>query len=104
MDVMQCVYQGSGPTDAHLVHHWLVRNEVRAAIRGMHRMGLGGEVPVNEAWPSVWVGDEDVERARALITEFEGPKLVHPRWLCAACGEDNEPNFGSCWNCGADRP
>lgn len=98
------VYQGSGPTDAYLIRDWLHRNDIPAQVRGEGLMSLRGEVPVWEAWPAVWTPQPEAERARDLIEGFFGPTLVHPSWQCARCGEENAPNFASCWSCGADRP
>ena len=100
---MICVYKGRGATDAFLLHHWLLRNDIEAVLRG-DRLGLRGETPIADAWSTLWVAKADRERAEEAIREFNGPQLVHPRWLCSFCGEDNEPNFGSCWSCSADRP
>lgn len=100
---MKRVYRGTGTTDAYLIQHWLERNGVRTVLRG-DLLTLRGPIPLADAWPTVWVDDEDAERAEELVRAFNGPKLVHPRWVCTHCGEDNEPNFGSCWNCSADRP
>lgn len=98
------VYQGTGPTDAYLVRDWLARNHVPAQVRGESLMSIRGEVPVWEAWPSVWSPGELTERARELIEAFYGPTLVHPEWQCPRCSETNAPNFASCWSCGTDRP
>lgn len=98
-----CVYKGTSPTDATLVAHWLERNGVKAHVRG-DLLGIRGEIPIAEAWPTVWVRQVDRDRASEAIRVFEGPTLIHPRWACRRCGEDNEPNFGSCWSCDADRP
>ncbi len=100
---MICVYKGTGPTDAYLMHHWLERNEIDATLRG-DLLGLRGEIPVLDSWPTVWVSKVDQERAEAAIREFNAPQLVHPKWMCPGCGEENEPNFGSCWNCDGDGP
>lgn len=100
---MVCVYKGTGAGSAVMVKHWLERNGIQALLRG-GLTGLGGEIPVDDARASVWVRREDEERALDAVRAFEGPVLVHPRWACPDCGEDNEPNFGSCWNCGGDRP
>ena len=100
---MICVYKGNNPTDAYLIHHWLQRNGIRANVQG-DLLGLRGEIAVGEAWPTVWVAKEDQDRAEAAIREFNAPQLVHPRWKCVQCDEENEPNFGSCWNCSADHP
>lgn len=94
------VYQSTGPTDAWLVRDWLARNDIRAVVQGADLLSARGELPV--AWPTVWVSGDDEARARELITEFEGPALVHPEWKCT-CGEENGAAFGSCWSCGRDR-
>ncbi|MCB9668705.1 MAG: DUF2007 domain-containing protein [Alphaproteobacteria bacterium] len=100
---MKRIYRGTGPADAWLVKHWLERNGVASQVRS-DLVGLAGEIPSHDAWPTVWVADELADRASELVRAFEGPTLVHPRWRCPACGEDNEPNFGSCWSCGGDAP
>lgn len=96
---MERVYQGIGPVDAYMVRDWLDRNGITAWVHGQHLMGACGELPVS--WPSVWVAKDDEPRARAAVTAYEQPKLVHPDWLCR-CGETNGPAFGACWSCGAE--
>ncbi len=96
------IYQGVGPTDAYLVRDWLARNGIDAVVRGQNLLGALGQVPVAEAWPSVYVGSTEAPRARAALAVFHGPALVHPEWKCPACGETNGPAFGSCWSCGAE--
>jgi len=98
------VYRGTGPTDAYLVRDWLGRNGVSAEVRGENLMSLRGDIPIMEAWPTVWVAPAQKSQARELIEEFNGPTLVHPAWNCPKCGEENAPNFGSCWSCGTDSP
>jgi hypothetical protein len=97
------VYRATGPTDAYLVKHWLERNGLVVHIQG-DLVSARGEIPIGESWPVVWVPQDDQQRAEELVDAFFGPTLVHPRWRCPTCGEDNEPNFGSCWSCGGDRP
>lgn len=98
------VYRGTGPTDAYLVRDWLERNGVEAAVRGESLMTLRGDIPITEAWPSLWVAPDLEARAAELITRFHGPALVHPPWKCPSCDEENAPTFGSCWSCGTDSP
>ena len=98
-----CIYRGSGPTDAYLVRHFLEGNDVRVHIRG-DLITSRGEIPVAEAWPSVWVPEADQERAERLLKAFHGPRLVHPRWVCGTCGEENEATFEWCWQCQSDAP
>ena len=99
---MVCVYKSVGGADGVMIQHWLERNDIPALLRG-GLSGLAGEIPVADARASVWVRKEDEERALEAVAAFHGPVQVHPKWVCT-CGEESEPNFGSCWNCGADRP
>lgn len=100
---MICVYKASGATDAYLVRHWLERNGIVALVRdGL--LSVRGELPIGVSWPTVWVAPADRERAEEAIRAYTGPVLVHPPWKCPGCEEINEPNFGSCWSCGQDRP
>jgi hypothetical protein len=94
------VYKGEGPTDAHLVSHWLERNGISTHVR-TDLSTTAGPVPMQPAWPSVWVRTEDQERAEKALVEFRQPHLVHPPWECPKCGEENPPAFGACWNCNA---
>lgn len=98
------VYRATGPTDAYLVRDWLIRNGLRATVRGENLMSIRGDVPIGEAWPTVWTPPSQEARATRLVTEFQGPTLVHPAWQCPSCSEENGPNYASCWSCGADRP
>jgi hypothetical protein len=100
--VQVCVYRAAGPMDAYLMHHWLERNGVASFVRG-DLSSIRGEIPIPEAWPTVWVHEDMVERTKELVGQFDRPTLVHPKWECDQCGETNEPNFGSCWSCSADR-
>lgn len=99
---MICVYRAALPTNAHLVQHWLRRNGIPAEVRG-DLMLARGELPIVESAPSVWVAKVHEAQARELVDEFEQPEAEATRWDCPRCGEDNEPNFHSCWNCSADR-
>ena len=96
------VYRGRGPTDAHLLHHWLRRNGIAAEIRG-DLLTSRGEIPIPEAMPTVWVPDEHEARARTLVEDFEAPPADPTPWRCSSCQEVNEPTFDSCWNCQTDR-
>ncbi|MEQ1500805.1 MAG: hypothetical protein ABMB14_01175 [Myxococcota bacterium] len=98
-----CVFRGGGPTDAFLVRDWLVENGVRVLIRG-DLATARGEIAIHETWPSVWVPAIDRPNAEAALVVYNAPRLVHPAWVCAGCGERNEATFGSCWQCGADGP
>lgn len=99
---MICIFHGEDPTGAYLVRDWLLDNGIPCQVRGANLLGAIGQVPVREAYPSVWVHRTDRDRAKHAIQVLDGPKLVHPTWKCA-CGETIDPPFASCWSCGRDR-
>jgi len=75
---------------------------IPAFVRNEHLAGILGEIPFQEVWPELWVqNDLDYDRALELIDaariEDESPP---DEWRCAACGADNERQFGACWSCG----
>lgn len=67
-----------------------LRNEFVTSV-----MGTGAPC---DAWPELWVAEEDEVRAlevlQSLSEEVEGEI-----WCCDLCGEMNEPNFDVCWKC-----
>ena len=56
-------------------------------------------------YPEIWiVEDGDFARAcelRDAATQL--PDTPQTEWTCPSCGERLEGQFGSCWNCGANR-
>lgn len=97
-----CVYKAHGPTDGHLVRDLLQGEGIPVEMRGELLSSLQGAIPVTEAWPSLWVRPHNADRARQLIDAFDRSTEAAD-WACA-CGEDNGGSFGSCWQCGRDRP
>lgn len=50
--------------------------------------------------PELWVSDDDVVRAEQLVSRWqEQPAGEMESWVCSNCGEENEGQFGACWNC-----
>ena len=78
----------------------LAAEGIRTEIRNQHLGGIMGEMPVFETWPQLWiVNDLEFDRATQLIEATDsGP--VGAAWTCSQCGEDNEGQYGACWNCG----
>lgn len=78
----------------------LAAEGIRTEIRNQHLGGIMGEMPVFETWPQLWiVNDLDFDRATQLIESTDsGP--VGAAWACSQCGEENEGQYGACWNCG----
>ncbi len=74
-----------------------VRNEVSS--------GLAPEIPMTESTPELWINDDhDLAKAQQIKSDWDSPLVVAGSpWKCPSCGEQLEPQFTSCWNCGAAR-
>ena len=79
---------------------------IRCVVKNEFLAGGAGELPPIECWPELWVERPiDHERAETLIqatlavNEPDGDS-----WTCPRCSETLEPQFETCWNCGACRP
>jgi len=44
---------------------------------------------------------DDAARARTLIEDYLGSRVIGPPVRCPACGEENPSSFDVCWSCGA---
>lgn len=69
-------------------------------LRNQYLAGALGDLPMLETWPQLYVEDEDEQLAlRALARAAAAPGGAP--WTCKECGEQLEPQFTSCWRCGA---
>lgn len=81
---------------------FLESEDIHFSILNEHLSTLAGGVPSLEAWPELWVREEDLERAESLIahaksqTDEEAEQIS---WVCPECGSENEGNMALCWNC-----
>jgi hypothetical protein len=74
---------------------------IDSELRNQYLAGALGEVPMLEAWPQLYVAEADEFRALRALREAAAPPRGSP-WVCEACGEQLEPQFTSCWRCGAE--
>ena len=107
------IYQGTDQVGPHALHALLRENGIPATIMSGHlRPALGYDLPGTQ--PSVWVGEKHLQRAEPIVREFlqrPSPPATDPAaapptsppWTCANCGEEIEPQFDACWNCGAGK-
>jgi len=72
-----------------------IRNEISSS--------LAPEIPMTENTPEVWIRDDhSLAEAMQVKSDWRATANVTGRnWLCPACGETSEPQFTSCWKCGA---
>ena len=96
---MKKLYAAANLQEAKIISDVLSQHGINSLIKNLSSQGLGGELPIMANYPTIYVDDEDYEEARKLM---EGNQRLGSVWTCS-CGEDNEPQFSECWNCGASR-
>lgn len=60
--------------------------------------GGAGELAPLDTWLELWVSDNEVNVAKALLNEALA-KTAQADWVCHKCGERNGANFELCWQC-----
>jgi hypothetical protein len=103
---MKSVYSARDEVDAEIVKNALVEAGIEAVVQGGSLSAVLGAIPVTpETLPSVWVRDDDEQRARIALGQLRPPDEARGEpWTCPGCGERIEPQFTACWNCGGARP
>lgn len=72
-------------------------------LRNRYIGGALGEIPVDQAWPQIWVQkDGDLAAAQALMRELQTAQNL-ASWRCHGCNESIEGQFFQCWRCAATR-
>ncbi len=87
--------------EAHILRGVLEQSGIETRVFNQHAQGGVGQLPVMDAWPELWVEEEDIERAAAVLDAFRQAPAVSAARRCSACAEDSPGNFQVCWNCGA---
>jgi hypothetical protein len=94
------IYSAPDEAAAKLVCDLLEAHDIPCRMNGTSLVALRGALPMADATVTVEVlNSDDVERARALVIEFERAATSSDVWTCPACHEENPSNFDSCWKC-----
>jgi len=86
--------------EAHILRGLLEQAGIETMVFNEHAQSGVGHLPVMDAWPELWVGEADAQRAAAVLEEFHRSPPVSTARACARCGEENPANFQVCWSCG----
>ncbi len=69
---MKRVFTAPTITEAHLIRGILESEGIEAFLKNEHLSGLAGGIPFMEAWPEVWIIDDDeTEHAEAIIADYQ---------------------------------
>lgn len=68
---MAIIYKADNITEAHIIKGMLEANDIPASVGGFYLQGGVGEMAAAD-FAHVHVGQEDVERAKLVIAEYEG--------------------------------
>jgi hypothetical protein len=106
---VQCLHQTADRTTAQLLRGALESEGIEVVVQGEHATAAAGELPVGASavYRVCLVDDEQLPRASRLVRAWLDDRREGPSgetWHCAACGERCEPQFRSCWRCGAEAP
>ncbi len=106
---MKKVYEARDLAEAELVKGMIDSEEIEVMVQDGALQGVLGEAATNsEALPTVWVNDEDVTRAEAIVNDFRkggtDSDASATVWTCPKCSEVLQGQFTTCWNCGTERP
>ncbi len=98
---MKKIYENQSQQLVQIICDILDQENITYTVKNFDLQRLAGEIPSQEVIPSVWVADQDEQKALKLIKASESTSEVD-HWTCN-CGEAIEAQFSSCWNCGKDR-
>jgi hypothetical protein len=100
---MERVYSAQFLAPVANMKNVLKMHGIESNITGENLSAAVGEIPPIEAWPQLWVTDQDIERAKKIIEDGlkdspESQKVL----ICPNCGKEVEGQFAVCWNCGTE--
>lgn len=104
---MKCIHQTTDRTTAQLLRGALESEGIPVLVQGEHLAGAAGELPVGASaqYRVCLIDDDQLPRAtqltRAWLADRSADSTAEP-WVCDRCGERCEPQFRSCWRCGAE--
>lgn len=105
---MKMIYSSESSFLANNVKNIMEAQQIDTFIKNEFSQGAVGEISAFDAWPEVWVfNDEDYERAltivEGIVAKLNDQTGVQADWVCQQCSEKNDPSFEICWSCQDDR-
>lgn len=70
---------------------------IKSQISNEYIAGAAGDISPFDAWPELWVNEEDFDAASKVVEEMKTSQQSD--WRCNHCNEENASSFELCWNC-----
>lgn len=97
---MKRVYRAASLLQVAHARNVLIAAGIDSELRNQYLAGALGDLPMLETWPQIWVQDS-LESAALRALQNAAAVPTGAPWTCARCGEELEPQFTTCWRCGA---
>lgn len=100
---MKRVFRAASLLQVAHARNVLIAAGIDSELRNQYLAGALGDLPMLETWPQLWVADSLESAALRALQNAEAAPTGAP-WTCTQCGEQLEPQFSTCWRCGAANP
>ena len=97
---MKRVFRAASLIQVAHARNVLLTAGIECELRNQYLAGALGDLPMLETWPQLYVDDADEQAALRALARARGRADRRP-WTCEHCGEALEPQFTTCWRCGA---
>ncbi len=97
---MKRVFRAASLIQVAHARNLLLAAGIQSELRNQYLAGALGELPMLETWPQLFVDDSDESAALGALARAAAAPVGSP-WTCEQCGEQLEPQFTTCWRCGA---
>ena len=97
---MKRVFRAASLLQVAHARNVLLTAGIECELRNQYLAGAMGDLPMMETWPQLFVDDADEQYALNALARAASAPAGSP-WTCKDCGEQLEPQFTSCWRCGA---
>jgi hypothetical protein len=94
------VYRAASLIQVAHARNVLITAGIQCELRNQYLAGALGDLPMMETWPQLYVEDGDERYALSVLARATCAPAGSP-WICDECREQLEPQFTSCWRCGA---
>ncbi len=97
---MKRVYRAATLLQVAHARNVLITAGIQCELRNQYLAGALGDLPMMETWPQLYVDDGDESFALSALARAVAVPTGRA-WICRQCGEESEPQFTQCWQCGA---